>query len=71
MNRNDDMRMYNLLQRLFQGKEPTEKEFEYVYTLMKQLATIDYPKLSSGKLPIYLDIAGKCYIFCMVYERMF
>ena len=71
MTRHDDMRMYYLLQRLFQGNIPTEQQIEYVLNLLKQIETIDYSSISIDKISNYTEIAGKCYIFCLAYVKMY
>ena len=69
MNRNDDLRLLRILERIRQGNKPKEKDIDFVYCCMQQIAALDLSKIRIDRMPLYISIAGKIYLFSIVYER--
>ena len=69
MNKNDDLRLFRILERIRQGNEPKEKDIDFVYCCMQQIASLDLSKIRIDRMPLYTSIAGKIYLFSILYER--
>ena len=71
LSRYHDMQLYFVIKDMFNGIKPTDKDVEFVGDCMKMIAEagaeIWYNETART---IYTEIAGKCYIFCLLYERL-
>lgn len=66
-----DMQLYFVIKDMFNGIKPTDKDIEFVADCMKIISDAGSEIwFDETARTIYTEIAGKCYIFCMWYERL-
>lgn len=74
MNREDDIRMFNLLDRLLNtaGYIPTYDDIEYAKGLMLEAGRLmPYDSKVQHNAQMYGDIVGKAYIFLIFYDKIY
>lgn len=74
MNREDDIRMFNLLDSLLNtaGYIPSDDDIEYVKGLMLEAGRLmPYDSKVRHNAQMYGDIVGKAYIFLIFYDKIY
>ena len=74
MNRQDDIRIYNLLDSLLNtiGYIPTYDDIEYAKGLMLEAGRMKPEDANLKKnASMYGDIIGKAYLFLILYDKMY
>lgn len=74
MNRQDDIRIYNLLDSLLNtiGYIPTYDDIEYAKNLMLEAGRLmPYDVKVKNNASMYGDIVGKAYLFLILYDKMY
>lgn len=74
MNREDDIRMFNLLDSLLNtaGYIPTYDDMEYVKGLMLEAGRLmPYDPKVQHNATMYGDIVGKAYLFLILCDKMY
>lgn len=69
MNRDDDIRMFKLLDSLLNtaGYIPSYDDIEYAKGLMIEAEDVKV----QNNAPMYGDIVGKAYLFLILYDKMY
>lgn len=74
MNRDDDIRMFNLLDSLLntEGYIPSYDDIEYAKGLMLEAGRLmPYDSKVQHNAQMYGDIVGKAYIFLIFYDKIY
>lgn len=74
MNREDDIRMFNLLDRLLNtaGYIPSYDDIEYAKGLMYEVGKLmPYDLKVKNNANMYGDIVGKAFLFLIFYNKMY
>lgn len=74
MNREDDIRMFNLLDRLLNtaGYIPSYDDIEYAKGLMYEVEKLmPYDLKVKNNANMYGDIVGKAFLFLIFYNKMY
>lgn len=74
MNRDDDIRMFNLIDRLLNtaGYIPTYDDIEYAKGLMLEAGRLKPEDVKvQNNASMYGDIVGKAYLFLILYDKMY